>query len=131
MTKDDLEYYRKIAMDSIALLLAHTVEMNDLLVGVLVNKLGDSSKKVQLHAVTCLCKLLRDNQRLAPMAIHEANLFLQRAGIKPQQKYCAVQFLNRVGAICGQGSDSVRMILFRVYFSMFKGILQNPIERKE
>ena len=47
MLQDDLEYYRKLAMDVLLQLLLNTSEIQDILLGILVNKLGDSMKKVQ------------------------------------------------------------------------------------
>ena len=46
MSKDDLEYFRKMAMDVLGELIASKPEIEELILGVIVNKLGDGNKKV-------------------------------------------------------------------------------------
>ena len=46
-SKDDLEYFRKLALDMLSHLLSKKCELDDVILGILINKLGDLSKKVQ------------------------------------------------------------------------------------
>jgi len=55
---------------------------------------------------------------------------LQRPGINPVQRYYSVAFLNKISILCASHDPAVRLSLFKVYFSMFKKILQSPEERK-
>ena len=61
MSKDDLEFYRKISLDVILHLLQNTQELKEILLGILVNKLGDSFKKVQQHSILLLTRLLKSD----------------------------------------------------------------------
>lgn len=46
LSKDDLEYYRKLALDILVDLIASKPEIEELILNILINKLGDNSKKV-------------------------------------------------------------------------------------
>jgi len=46
LSKDDLEYYRKLALDILVDLISSKPEIEELILNVLINKLGDTSKKV-------------------------------------------------------------------------------------
>lgn len=46
MTHDDLEFYKKYSLNVLELLLEKKPEMEDVILGIIVNKLGDLSKKV-------------------------------------------------------------------------------------
>jgi len=46
-SKDDLEYFRKLALDLLSDMLSKKSELDDIILGILINKLGDLSKKVQ------------------------------------------------------------------------------------
>ena len=67
---------------------------------------------------------------MAAGIVHETHVMLQRPGIKPVQRYYSVAFLNKISILCAQHDPAVRLSLFRVYFSMFKKILQSPEERQ-
>ena len=45
-SKDDLEYFRKLSLDLLADLISKKCELDDIILGILINKLGDLSKKV-------------------------------------------------------------------------------------
>ena len=61
LSKDDIEYYRKLALDILVDLMAKKPEIEDLILSILINKLGDSSKKIQSHTIQVLCKLLQNH----------------------------------------------------------------------
>ena len=46
MTKDDVEYFRKLALDILVELIGSKPEIEEVILPIMVNKLGDSSKKV-------------------------------------------------------------------------------------
>lgn len=130
LSKDPLEFYRKQALQILLDLLCSKPEIEDIILSILINKIGDTSKKVENHAVQMLCKLLKVHPEMAPVVLHEAYLMCQRPGLKSSQKYYAMSFLNKLAIISGH-DEAIRITLFRAYFHMFKSILQNPSERKE
>jgi hypothetical protein len=90
MTRDDLEYYRKLGMDVLADLVLVAAEQRSSLLSALVNKFGDSSKKVQQHAIQVLSKVLNSEKALAGLVVQETSAFVRRAGLKPVQKYYGI-----------------------------------------
>jgi hypothetical protein len=46
LSKDDIEYYRKMALDMLVELMAKKPEIEEVILSILINKLGDSSKKI-------------------------------------------------------------------------------------
>ena len=45
-THDDLEFYRKFGLTTLEALLESKPEMEDTILSIIVNKLGDTSKKI-------------------------------------------------------------------------------------
>jgi len=62
--------------------------------------------------------------------VREVQLFIQRAGTKNNHIYYASAYLNRVASLVAPRDEKVRIILFRIYFSMFKKIV-GTFEKKE
>ena len=46
LAKDDIEYYRKLALDILVELMTKKPEIEEVILNILINKLGDSSKKI-------------------------------------------------------------------------------------
>lgn len=61
LSKDDIEYYRKLALDILVHLMTKKPEIEEVILSILINKLGDGSKKIQGHTIQVLCKLLKDH----------------------------------------------------------------------
>ena len=131
VSKDDLEYFRKLALTIMVDLISSKPEIEEVILGILINKLGDLSKKVQQHTIGIMCRLLKTHPEMATIIVHETNLLLQRPGITPVQKYYSVAFLNKIAVIAGKHNTQARLSLFRVYFFLFKNIMQNPEELKK
>lgn len=129
--KDDLEYFRKVGLDVLVHLIQNKPEIEEVILTILINKLGDGSKKVQQHTIMVLCQLLRTQPVMAQVIMHETHMLLQRPGLKPVQKYYGVLFLNKIGQFCGKLGEKVRINLFKIYFQLFKEVMKNPEELKE
>ena len=61
---------------------------------------------------------------MAEVIVREVNNFIGRAGTKNIHIYYAVAYLNRVASIVAPKDEKVRIILFRIYFSLFSKILK-------
>lgn len=61
LSRDDLEYYRKMALDILGDLIQRKPEIEDVILSILINKLGDNARKVQLHAMMVLCRVLKNH----------------------------------------------------------------------
>ena len=71
MTHDDLEFYRKFALNCLEQLIEKKPEMEDIILGVIVNKLGDLSKKIQCHTIYLLLQLVKAHNSMAEVIIRE------------------------------------------------------------
>jgi hypothetical protein len=58
-------------------------------------------------------------------------MLLERPKITPQQKYFAINYLNKLGLLSSKNQVNVRIQLFKVYFKLFSDILKNPEEMKQ
>lgn len=54
----------------------HKPEIEEVILGILINKLGDSSKKVQQHCIFVLCKLLKNQVAMSLVIMHETSMYL-------------------------------------------------------
>jgi ribosome biogenesis protein MAK21 len=123
MSRDDLEYFRKLALEIMADLISAKPEIEEVILGLLINKLGDGSRKVQQHTIMVLCKLLKNHPVMAPVLTSETNALLSRPSLSTSQKYYSVLFLNKIAMLSGSHSEQTRIQLFRVYFMLFKQIM--------
>ena len=71
MKHDDLEFYRKFALNCLEQLIEKKPEMEDIILGVIVNKLGDLSKKIQCHTIYLLLQLVKAHNSMAEVIIRE------------------------------------------------------------
>ena len=97
--------------------------MEEVILKMIVNKLGDPNKKVQCHVIYLLVKLLTAHKDMAEGMIREIKLFMQKPQCKSSHRYYATAFLNRVATSIGLKNEKVKLILFRIYFGMFKQIV--------
>lgn len=88
-----------------------------------MNKLGDSLKRIQTHTIYQLLKITSARKEYSETIIREVTLFINRQGVKTSHIYYATAYLNRVASFIAPKDEKVRMMLFKIYFSMFRKIL--------
>ena len=76
ITHDDLEFYRKYSLNCLLSLLLSKPEMEETLLSVIVNKLGDQSKKIQCHTIYVLIQLVKAHPEMSEVIVREVNLFM-------------------------------------------------------
>ena len=133
LSADDLEFYRKFALNNLQGLLEKKPEQEEFILDILVNKLGDSSKKVQCHTIYLLLKLSQAHIEMTEVVVHAVTLFIGRTSGKQQSSHIfySVAYLNRIAQMVAPKDEKVRLMLLRVYFSLFRKILKNDEEPKE
>ena len=104
-----------------------------MILDILVNKLGDSSKKVQCHTIYLLLKLSQAHIEMTEVVVHAVSLFIGRSTGKNQssQIFYSVAYLNRIAQMVAPKDEKVRLMLLRIYFSLFRKVLKNDEENKE
>jgi len=98
-------------------------EMEEVILDIIINKLGDTSKKVQCHAIYLLLKLSQAHMEMTPVIVHSVTLFLSRHSTKPSHVFYSVAYLNRIAGLVAPKDEKVRLMLLRTYFSLFRKIL--------
>jgi len=131
MSHDDLEFHRRFALNVLEELLEKKPELEERILQILVNKLGDTSKKVQCHVIYLLLKLSQAHVEMTPVIVHEVNLFITRHGTKNTHLYYAVAYLNRISSMVAPKDERVRVMLLRIYFSLFKRLLKTDDKSQE
>ena len=102
--------------------------MEDVILDIIVNKLGDTSKKVQCHTIYLLLKLSQAHIEMTEVIVHGVILFLQRHHTKPSHVYYSVAYLNRFASMVAPKDEKVRLTLLRTYFSLFRKILGEEVK---
>ena len=102
--------------------------MEDVILDIIVNKLGDTSKKVQCHTIYLLLKLSQAHIEMTEVIVHGVILFLQRHHTKPSHVYYSVAYLNRIASMVAPKDEKVRLTLLRTYFSLFRKILGEEVK---
>jgi hypothetical protein len=102
--------------------------MEDVILDIIVNKLGDTSKKVQCHTIYLLLKLSQTHIEMTEVIVHGVILFLQRHHTKPSHVYYSVAYLNRIASMVAPKDEKVRLTLLRTYFSLFRKILGEEVK---
>ncbi len=104
--------------------------MNENIISLIVNKLGDSSKKIQCHTIFVLINILKANkEEIAEVLIREVQIFISRPGVKPDHIYYAVAYLNKVASIAGARDEKVKVILFKIFMGLFQKLLAAPVTK--
>lgn len=126
MSKCDLEHYRMFAIDTLNELMSLTdaVELTENALSIIVNKLGDGSKKVQCHAIQVLTKLtikykstvLED---VPAIIVRELGQFLDRSSRKPSHRVYALGCLNKLSTIVVSKNIKIRASFLQIYFKQF------------
>ena len=97
--------------------------MEEVILDIIINKLGDTSKKVQCHAIYLLLNLSQAHIEMTEVIVHSVTLFLSRNQTKPSHVFYSVAYLNRIASMVAPKDEKVRLMLLRTYFSLFRKIL--------
>jgi hypothetical protein len=101
MAHCDLEHYRMFALDMLLELamISDCTELVETTIGIIVNKLGDTSKKVQCHAIQILVKLIIKYKSLMEdlpkVVVREIGMFMDRCS-KPSHRIYALGCLKKL-----------------------------------
>jgi hypothetical protein len=99
--------------------------MEDVILEIIVNKLGDASKKVQCHTIYLLLKLSQAHEEMTPVIVTAVNLFMSRNQTKASHVFYSVAYLNRIASMIAPKDEQVRLMLLKTYFALFRKLLGN------
>jgi len=120
---DEVEYARSRAITYVWELLRDKPEQEENLLRLLVNKLGDTDKKIASRTSYLLLQLQLSHPAMKTIIIDSIEAeCLFRPGQSKHAKYYAIISLNQT--ILGKGDDALANQLLRIYFSLFLQLLK-------
>jgi len=99
-------------------LLTEKPELEQQLLSLLVNKLGDPERKVASNSAHLLNTLLQRHRGMKLVVVREVETFLHRSSVSPRAQYYGIIFLNQI--MLSEEEAEVSKKLLSIYFSMFK-----------
>ncbi|KAL4766216.1 RNA-binding ribosome biosynthesis protein MAK21 [Aspergillus foveolatus] len=127
---DEIEFSRSRAVSYVFELLKEKPEQEANLLRLLVNKLGDTSKKIASRASYLLLQLEQSHPLMKPTIIKAVEEVLFRPGQSQHAKYYSIITLNQT--VLSAKEEQVGVQLLDIYFSLFVVLLKpkKPIKPK-
>ncbi|KKK26064.1 hypothetical protein P175DRAFT_0453220 [Aspergillus ochraceoroseus IBT 24754] len=125
---DEIEFSRTRAVSYVYELLKEKPEQEANLLRLLVNKLGDTSKKIASRASYLLLQLEQAHPLMKPTVIKAVEEVLFRPGQSQHAKYYAIITLNQT--VLSLKEEEVAIQLLDIYFSLFVALLKPTKEVK-
>jgi ribosome biogenesis protein MAK21 len=120
--KDTVEAHRRFCLDVCFDLLANKPEKEDVLLKLIVNKLGDPMKKIAARALELLGKLTRRHGAMVEAIVEEVQQFLQRPNLGARATFNAVIFLSSIRFTqTAQGARAAEKVI-GIYFTLFEQV---------
>ncbi|BDD54732.1 hypothetical protein MPDQ_003372 [Monascus purpureus] len=125
---DEIEFSRSRAVSYVYELLKEKPEQEANLLRLLVNKLGDRSKKIASRASYLLLQLEQAHPLMKPTIISAVEELLFRPGQSQHAKYYAIITLNQT--ILSLKEEKIAVQLLDIYFSLFVILLKPAKDEK-
>lgn len=119
---DEIEFSRSRAVSYVFELLKEKPEQEANLLRLLVNKLGDTSKKIASRASYLLLQLEQSHPLMKPTIIKAVEEVLFRPGQSQHAKYYSIITLNQT--VLSSKEEEVGVRLLDIYFSLFVVLLK-------
>lgn len=119
---DEIEFSRSRAISYVFELLKEKPEQEANLLRLLVNKLGDTSKKIASRSSYLLLQLEQSHPLMKPMIIKSVEEVLFRSGQSQHAKYYSIITLNQT--VLSGKEEEVGVQLLDIYFSLFVVLLK-------
>lgn len=116
-----LEHIKLKILGYVSDLLIDRPEQEDLLLSLLVNKLGDD-RKIASQTAFVLTRVLNSHPNMKQVIVHEVERVMYRDHIQEKAQYYAITFLNQI--ILSAKDERVANTLIRVYFLAFESMVK-------
>lgn len=126
LTLDNLEHLKDRGVKAAYDILTSRPEGEAALLSMLVNKLGDPSRKLASKVGYLLNRLLSNHPGMKLVVVREVERFVFRPGLGPRARYYAVVFLNQI-ILTNKEASRLPGRLIDLYFTLFKLIIQGRI----
>ncbi|KAL2872024.1 RNA-binding ribosome biosynthesis protein MAK21 [Aspergillus lucknowensis] len=125
---DEIEFSRSRAVSYVYELLKEKPEQEANLLRLLVNKLGDTSKKIASRASYLLLQLEQAHPLMKPTIINSVEEVLFRPGQSQHAKYYSIITLNQT--VLSTKEEDVGVQLLDIYFALFVALLKPAKNQK-
>ncbi|KAL3458822.1 CBF/Mak21 family-domain-containing protein [Aspergillus heterothallicus] len=119
---DEIEFSRSKAVSYVFELLKEKPEQEANLLRLLVNKLGDTSKKIASRASYLLLQLEQAHPLMKPTIVKSVEEVLFRPGQSQHAKYYSIITLNQT--VLSSKEEAVGVQLLDIYFALFVALLK-------
>ncbi|KAI8810692.1 CBF/Mak21 family-domain-containing protein [Cladochytrium replicatum] len=126
LSKDPLLFVKSKALSHISTLLSSKPEQEHNLLSLLLNKVGDTDRKIASKTVYLLQTLLTAHPSMALVVIRETERLLFRNNVATRAQYYAVTFLNQI--VLTKKDAEVATRLVEVYFGLFEMLVRRMRE---
>ncbi|ORX82922.1 CBF-domain-containing protein [Anaeromyces robustus] len=130
MSHDNLDFVKNKAISSIFELLVAKPEQEKNLLTLLVNKLGDTNRKLASKASYLLSQLLLKHPNMKLVVIKEIEHLLFRTNISERAQYYAVIFLNQIILTRTKAGEEAANKLIEIYFVLFEKLCGKNTTKK-
>lgn len=120
-TKDTISHMKSKALSVISLLLTKKSEQEENLLKALINKLGDTDRKVASKATFLLSSLLIPHPKMKGILIEYVGSFLLRNSDQERACYYGITFMNQ---IIVTKADGIASQLITMYFAIFESLVR-------
>ena len=122
---DPMVHIKRTRLNTVYDLLVAVPEAEEVLLALLVNKLGDSERKIASKAQYLLNQLLEKNPGMKIAVVKEVERLLFRPHIKHRAQYYGLIFLNEM--LFNEGDYLLAQALIGIYFTLFKVTITQAI----
>jgi len=119
-SRDALVDIRNKVLGIVYELLSMKPEGEQVLLSILVNKLGDPERKVAAKTSFLLCELVTKHPNMKAIVITEVERMMYRPNMSDKAQYYAICFLNQI--VLSHEEKAIASKLVSIYFSFFKVI---------
>ncbi|ORX55432.1 CBF-domain-containing protein [Piromyces finnis] len=131
MSHDNLDFVKNKAISTIYELLVAKPEQEKNLLTLLVNKLGDTNRKLASKASYLLSQLLLKHPNMKLIVIKEIEHLLFRTNISDRAQYYSVIFLNQIILTRNKSGEEAANKLIEIYFVLFEKLCGKNIHKTQ
>jgi hypothetical protein len=127
--KSTVDYFKMKCMEIISSWLSSKPEQENILLTLLVNKLGDPSSKVGMKCISLLSQIVYDHPAMKLVMIREVRQLISRSNLIPRAIYSGILFLSQIKLTSHE--HKVALELVDCYVSLFeKAVTQDTLGSK-
>jgi len=126
---DPVDYIKRKHLKAAFALLSELSEGEDVLLALIVNKMGDANRSIAGRAERMVKDLMAANPGMRVAIIQEVERLLFRPHVKERAQYHALCFLNQI--VYRDGDWEFAQAMIRIYFALFRTLVVRTNRARE